>query len=943
VTVPLYPEPCVAIDLETTGLQPGSDQIIEIGAVLFRGEDVLGTYHQMVDPGRSLPQFITLLTGIKPDDLKGAPLFEAVAPALTEFIGDRPIVGQNVSFDLTFLANKGVRPPGPVFDTREMSRLIRPDAADHGLTSLSAAFGVINESPHRALADAETTMKVFQALWERLGDVEAETLAMARSLALRAGASWPLGRLVETAARLRDVAPGTSSDVIRALLKRLGPPAPARSPIRPRLVRERVAPERMAALFAPDGPVAKALDSYEPRPQQATMASRIVEALDDGKRLMVEAPPGTGKSLAYLAPALAFAHANHAPVAVATSTRGLQEQLANKDLPNAMRALGLDYGAVPVAVLKGRGNYLCLSRLAVALERPDLTPDEVGFLARLLVWLESTQRGDIGELSLNEQETVLWSALSASTGEEHATCSFQREGNCFLARSRREAQGAHLVITNHALLLADSAHDGGVLEHVKHLILDEAHNLEDEATDQYGRRVTQREVDDLLGALGATTGRPRLLTNALAQASAAGAPARVEEMARQGEAVAGSAAASLQRARALFSLLNRMFGRQKGDSGDNGESRVRLTRAVRQRQEWRPVSTAWEDLDAALSETGRALGKLHDLVEDVTSPDVAHALEDLNKRVGELRSKLELVVTPSGEGGIAWVDVQTDNRHGMTLQWAPLSVAPLLQSGLFHERESIVLTSATLTTAGSFAYLKRRLGLDDAEELLLDSPFDYANAAAVFAPRDMPGPDASGYGRAVEQTVAQLAMIADGGVLVLFTAYSALRQAYNYLKNALQERGITVLGQGTDGPPARLAEMMRTQPHTVVLGAASFWEGVDLAGDALKVLIIARLPFAVPNDPIVAARSETYVDAFNEFTLPVSLLRFRQGVGRLIRSSKDQGAIVLLDSRVVTRAYGAVFLQALPTGAYASPSLSDLPTEVANWLHGGMRPASRSK
>lgn len=933
-STPPFPETCVAIDLETTGLRSESDEIIEIGAVLYRGTEVLGTYHQMVDPGRQIPTFISLLTGIQQEEVDGAPSFKEIAPALTEFIGDHAIVGQSVSFDLAFLAAQDIRPTGPVYDTRDLSRLVRPDATDHGLAALATTFDVVNESPHRALADAETTMKVFQALWQRLYALEPETLAMARSLALRGTEDWGLGRLIQEAARLRDVAPGTSADVIRALLKRIGPPATPAAPLRPRLMREAAEPDAIGALFSEDGPAAHALETYEPRPQQATMAARILQAFDQGETLLIEAPPGTGKSLAYLVPALAFAHANQAPVVVATSTRGLQEQLATKDLPTAFQILGLDTSEVPVAVLKGRGNYLCLSRLIAALDRTDLPVGDIPFFIRLLVWLETTQRGDIGELSLGEQENARWSALSASAGDDHASCIFQREGTCFLARSRREAQAAHIVITNHALLLADSAREGGVLSHVKHMVLDEAHHLENEATEQYRRNVTQREIDDLLETLGAGTGRPRLVPTAVAQAAATGATARSQEIDRLGETTAQAAETASQRSRNFFPLLANLASRQRTNSSDN-ESRLRLTPIVREQKEWHDANTAWEEINTSFGELARSLGQLRDAVVDVTEASILYALDEQLWRLNDARNRMELVMSETSSDDVAWLGKSSEGRgSGIGLHWAPLSVTNLLESGLFHDRESVVLTSATLATEGSFSYIKRRLGLESAGELSLDSPFDMHTAAAIFTPSDIPAPNANGYARAVEQIIAQVTEVADGGVLVLFTSHSALRQAYSHVKSILQPRGITVMAQGIDGPPARLAEMMRREPRSVILGAATFWEGVDLSGNALRVLIIPRLPFSVPSDPIVAARSETYDEPFAEYTLPVSLLRFRQGLGRLIRSGQDQGAIILLDSRVLTRGYGASYLEALPSETFSTPTLADLPQKVREWLDG---------
>ena len=927
------PRTCVSIDLETTGLQSETDEIVEIGAVLFRGEQVLDTFHVLVNPGKPIPRFVSLLTGIADADVKDAQPFAEIAVPLREFLADHAVVGQNVSFDIGFLATKGIHPVGPVFDTRNLSRMLRPDVADHGLAALVSAFEIVNESPHRALADAEATRRVFLALWDQMCGLQRETLAAARSLFDRVGQGWPEGMLFDDVAKLRALPPSINNRAVSAAIDRLKALDVQRdAPRASRPIEAARSADMVGAMFAPGGAVAATLEGYEPRGQQRKMATTVARALSGGGTFLIEAPPGTGKTLAYLIPALEFARASQHPVVIATSTRGLQEQLANKDLPVALRALGVDAQELSVAVLKGRGNYLCLSRLAASTDRVDLSAEEAAFFTRILVWLESTERGDSGELSLSEPETVIWRSLSAGGDDEHGACAFQRQGVCFPARARGDAQAASLVITNHALVLADSARDMGVLAHVKHLVIDEAHHIEREATDQFGRRVTRRDLDDVVASLGGRDGQPRFMPTVLAQATLAN-PQSVRQIRDQGEAIGRIAQGLPQQSRDLFGRLTAMVSKQ-AEATDFPTSTLRVTAAVRKGDQWGFVHDVWAELDAGLSEMIRAIGSLRSMIADAIRPYELRVIDDLSRRTTEVRIVLGLTISEPGSGGIVWVSGSPDSRSGVALDWAPLTTAPLLQASLFGDKETVVLTSGTLATGGDFRHVRTRLGVESAEELLLDSPFDVGSASAVFVPDDMPSPDSSSYRRAVEQCIAQLASMAEGGVLVLFTSYSALRQAYSFLRPALESQGVTVLGQGIDGPPARLADIQRRTPRSVILGASTFWEGVDLAGGALEILVIPRLPFAVPSDPIVAARSETYSDPFSEFTVPESLLRFRQGIGRLIRSGRDQGAIVLLDSRILTRSYGAKFIHALPSGTLNTPSLAHLPEAVINWLYG---------
>ncbi len=922
----------VAIDLETTGLQSEADEIIEIGAVRFNEDGILGTFDRLVSPGRKLSQFISLLTGIKDSDLENAPPFDEIAADLREFISDHAIVGQNVTFDLGFLAAKGIRPSGTVFDTRTLSRTLRPDFPDHGLASLAAAFGVENDSPHRAFSDADTTRRVFLSLLESMRELKPETLAAASAMVLSAAGTWADGQLFVDEAARRELPQGTGEQAIAAAVRRTDEDLARES--RGRAAQhslEPLGPDQVGTLFENGGAVEQTLEGYEPRPQQTKMATAIAETMANGGTLLLEAPPGTGKSLAYLVPGLAFGAANDTSVVVSTSTRGLQEQLATKDVPIALQILGMESSGSRVALLKGRGNYVCLSRLGQELRRPNMDADYAAFLTRVLVWLETTVRGDIGELRLSEAETAYWPIISAGGDEEHAGCDFQRQGVCYVARARKAAQDAILVITNHSLLLADGAREGTVLGHAKHLVLDEAHHLEREATAQFGRDVTKRETDDLLAALGAREGRPRLVPSAMGEAASTGASARSAEIATRGDTVGEAARAASERLQVLFGLAGPYVTRESGRP--DGESVLRVTAATRGSAEWTPLLEAWGEVKTALAALARTFSTLIDTLDGAVQPYTFRTADDLSRRLAEIQNTLELVMDDPPSDGIAWMTTSTDSRNTAGMHWAPLNTGSLLKAGLFDGRDSIVLTSGTLATGENFQHVRTRLGIESAEELRLDSPFDHASAVSSFIPTDVPPPDAPSYQRAVEQSIAQIASVSDGGVLVLFTSYRALRQAYNYLKSELATQEISVLGQGIDGAPARLIEIQRANPKTVLLGAATFWEGVDLAGDALKVLVIPRLPFAVPTDPIVVARGETYEDPFGEFTLPESLLRFRQGLGRLIRSGKDNGAIVVLDARLLTRRYGETYIQALPGTNVSMPTLAGLSDAVADWLY----------
>ena len=929
----LFPLTFVSLDLETTGLNAESDRIIEVGAVKVEQGRIVDSFQRLVNPGHALPDFVSILTGITDADLVGAPPFTDIADELATFIDDLPMVGQNYQFDLGFLNVNGVKPSGPVFDTLDLSRILRPSAANHSLGWLIEEMGIVNDSPHRALADAEATAQVFLAFWDMILALDPATLAMIRSLSDRAPGDWRAGPVFQLAARQQEIASDGPERVIQRLTERLGKPSVESETRQRKLLTTQDGTAAIGVAFESEGGLAQALgDSYEPRTQQLEMAQAVLSAQEADQTLLLEAPPGTGKSLGYLTPAIWRAEAAEEQVVVATSTRGLQEQLASKDVPIALRALGLTPDEVRVAVLKGRGNYLCLSRLLSRLGSLEVTPGEAAFFARLMVWLESTESGDLGELPMGEQEAARWSTLSAGSEEGHGNCAYEHEGLCFIGRARRAAQAAHLVITNHALLLADSSSGGNVLGEIPHVILDEAHNLEREATDHYSRSVSHSEVNEFLNSLGADSedGRPRIITAALG--SSVGTVAQAMDAA--GVEVATAARSAAARAGQFFSAVGAITAGSRSDRGS--DSQIRLIQRVRETDEWREAANTWQDLDATLASVADLVdSRLRSALQTQQgwqSPPTD--VDDVVRRIADVRARLMNVMRDANpDDDITWLETPRDQRGSLSLHWAPMSVASHLATGPFADRKSIVLSSATLTTDDSFGFITDRLGLEETETLQVRLTLGPEDAAAAMVPADVPDPNNNAYGKAVQQAIVDVAAATGGGVLALFTSHASLRQTYTKVSSVLRERDINVLGQGIDGAPDRLAEIARLRKGIVILGAAAFWEGVDLPGDALKALIVTRLPFDVPSDPIIAARGETYENAFSEFQIPRSLLRFKQGVGRLLRSAKDQGVIIILDSRVLNRAYGAAFIDALPTSNVQTPTLDRLGDEVRNWFN----------
>ena len=927
-------ERCVALDLETTGLSPDTDEIIEVGAVRFQDDRILDVFHTRVNPYRPLPRFITELTGLTQADVDSAPPFSAIAPGLEEFIGKSPIVGQNVDFDLGFLAKKGLTVSGPVYDTREMASVFLPRLREYSLAYLVATLGLEHANPHRALDDAEVTARVFHALTERALELDPGLLSeLAR---LYARARGRLATLMQWLEQVRSRAPGPATAAVgplgldsAALAARLETSAEAASAIE----RHPLTDEAVESFFREGGPLSQVLDSYRQRPQQPEMALAVAQALRNKTHLIVEGGTGVGKSLAYLLPAMLFALEKGERVVVSSNTINLQEQLMDKDLPTLAKALrqeSPDFEGIRFALLKGRDNYLCLRRWRQMVREEGVTADEARIAAKVMVWLQDTASGDRGEMGLSGRDMPVWSRMSSADAIE---CPPRSREACFLRNARERAEDAHVVVVNHALLMRDLAEGGGIIPTYDHLIIDEAHHLEEEATSQFGARLSQGDFDSWMERLEGSRGVYGETRTFMRQLLATPMAGVLEPLVDEGEAMLPVAR---QRVGELWKQLIGFLAGHHED-GDSRNLLLRVTRSTRAQPGWSDLEVAWESADAALTQVSRNLDRI---LQALGSQDddslagyealVAETTVCLNL-AGGIQSQLKSFVASPEDDRIYWM-AQEGRSGELALQAAPLSVGDLLADSLFAQKSAVVLTSATLTTRGSFAYLRERLGLEDAEELLVDSPFDYQRAVLLCLPSDMPDPGTRGYQAAVQQAMMEIARAAGGRTLGLFTSHAALQATRSGIRSELEGAGIRTLAQGVDGTPRSLMDAFLHNPESVLLGTASFWEGVDISGGALKALVVARLPFNVPTDPVFAARSEMFEDAFNQYAVPQAVLRFRQGFGRLIRGEEDRGVVVVLDSRVRSRPYGRAFQESLPNCTVRQPTLRELPQEIAKWI-----------
>ncbi|NLE75905.1 MAG: DEAD/DEAH box helicase family protein [Chloroflexi bacterium] len=942
----------VALDLETTGLDPERDAIIEIGAVRFRGEQVFETFSTFINPGgRPIPQRVKQLTGISDADVANAPSLRDVRQALVRFVGTNALVGHNVGFDLAFLRRHGLFTRQDSLDTFELSGILLPHAARYSLERLAQELEIEASMHHRALADAETSRSLFLALEERARQLPAALLD--ELLQASQGVDWPAREVLLEAkqeqARYAFVGGIGQQLMEKGLLNAEGmanqlfygaAEDDEQPPLDPSPTVQPVDVEAMARLLGPDGLFAQAFPGYEHRAEQVAMLRRVGRALNEGEHLLVEAGTGTGKSVAYLLPAMHFALTNRERVVISTNTINLQDQLYSKDIPDLQRLLGLEVRSV---LLKGRSHYLCLRKLAAFRRKRAWAVEELRLLAKVLVWLPTTVTGDRAELFLpTPQEGALWARI-ASDGESCAgdRCPYARDGRCFFRRARRKAEQAHLIVVNHALLLSDVAVENRVLPEYRHVIIDEAHHLEDSATSQLGYRLQGRDlrnwVQDALG-LGDRPETGSLLGEVWAVCRGR-LPRDQEPGLRQlTDDLRSRGVDFLQELEEFFEAVTEFAQGQGDGKASQYDQRIRLAGAARSQPVWSRVEMAWDNTAAHLHTLGRGLEQLSaslDGLERRDSEEVNDLLLNLasfRRGVQEWSEQMDAVVANPPPDQISWVQVRAA-AGDISLHAAPLHVGPLVEQHFFDAKRSVVMTSATLQTSGSFDFMRERLSAGAADELAVGSPFDYERSTLLYIPTDVAEPNTPGYQQAVNQAVLAVAQAAKGRTLVLFTSFSQLNATASAIGRALAQEGITILQQGDGGSRSQLLETFRAgESASVLMGTRSFWEGVDVVGEALSCLVIVRLPFAVPTEPVFAARAEGFDDPFNDYMVPDAILKLRQGFGRLIRSRSDRGVVVILDRRVLTKKYGGEFLASLPACRTAQGTLGQLGPATERWL-----------
>lgn len=627
--------------------------------------------------------------------------------------------------------------------------------------------------------------------------------------------------------------------------------------------------DELNQILGPGGAVAANHPYYEHRPGQIQMAQAVADAMEQNQHLCVEAGTGTGKTLAYLLPVI-FSNKR---VIISTATKNLQEQLFFRDLPFLEKALGRK---LSVCYMKGRSNYLCWNKLEdIEGEAYLFSPHDPEYLRLIKKWAQKTSTGDRAELTELPDDLLLWHRLDA----RRETCSGQKCRNfdaCFVTRVRQQALESDIIIVNHHLFFADLALRQGdfasVLPDYSILVFDEAHELEDVATQYFGVSISNYRVEELV----------RDTDRALLETGAASA-----YIAEQLEKLA-------ERSKEFFTQFQNKEGRFVLQPLGSG---LGVRRGLNGTDRF---SDSYRGLRMQLSVLRNAL-------ENVTVQ--SDAIEALARRCLEMEDELGTIMESESSEHVFWCEIR---GRGVFLWASPINISSILRKRLFSSVDSAILTSATLSTGGNFLFVKSRLGLDQAQELIVPSHFDFAGQAIFYVPRNIPEPREEGWVRHACKELEMLLGASNGRAFILFTSYSQMEQVYQSLKNHLR---FPMLIQG-EKSKSGLLESFRNTPKAVLFATSSFWQGVDVQGEQLSCVVIDKLPFSVPSDPVVAARiaqiNGSGGNAFYDYQIPTATILLKQGMGRLIRSKTDRGILALLDKRILTKSYGRMFLKSLP-------------------------------
>ena len=936
----LLEEDIVVLDTETTGLSFKNCELIQIAAARISGREVVERYETFVHPGRPIPPEITRLTGIKDIDVINAPSPRDAVAALAEFVGGMPVLAHNATFDRTFIeaVPGGHEVSDTWIDTLALSRIALPRLTTHRLADMAQAFGVAPVT-HRASDDVDALIGMWRVILCGLADLPAGLLGHLAEM--QPDVEWSYRPVLAHLATEQ----GNETFSLKAVRKALV----GESPFRPREdAAERggslVAPDQATidAAFAPGGTVAQMYDTYEGRPEQRLMAREVAEALQTSTHRAIEAGTGVGKSVAYLLPEVLFAQANNVTVGVATKTNALTDQLITHELPALSRALP---GGLTFSSLKGYDHYPCLRRLErssvnelpLSLAESDgrsdaaVAQDMLTALAVTYAFACQSVEGDLDALGIRWRSVPRPMLTTTSSECLRNRCPFF-PNECMLHSARRRAAAADVVVTNHSLLLRNVAAEGKILPPIRHWVVDEAHAFEAEARHQWAVEVSGVEARQGFEVLGGT--RSGALHTAMVQSARLEGSTLVQRLLTKCAAAAARAQVSTGD---LFATLHDL-GRVAGPSGGYDAQTMWIDAEVRDTPEWAALAEAAHAAVERLDELAKDVRETAEALADAGAAPVGADVLEAGRFAAELRDGIRLIASGEDETYVYSAQLSRRKRDigSEKLLAEKVDIGADLGRIWLPEMKSVIFSSATIAVGESFEHFEHAVGLDQLppekhRALRLDSSFDFDGHMGVVVCRDLPQPNDPRYLDALEDLLFDVHVAMGGSVLTLFTNRREMERAYDGLRPRLAAVGLDLACQERGSSPRRLRQRFLEEQNLSLLALKSFWEGFDAAGDTLRCVVIPKLPFASPRDPLVRERELREDRSWWRHSLPEAIISVKQAAGRLIRTSSDAGVLVLADSRLVSKRYGRQFVNSLPSKSVSTLEASNVRRYIEMW------------
>lgn len=921
----------IVVDLETTGHSVETDHIIEIGVVIIENGQISESYSTFIHPKQSIPPFITSLTGITDEDVRDAPSFEDVAPKIVDLFSHGYFVAHNVAFDLRFLNTKLEavqlkKLTNPVIDTVELARILFPQAPSFQLEQLAEYLGIHHDEAHRALADAHMTAEMLLQMRYKLYTLPYETihhLINLETVLISDLHIWLEQRKKELAFSIAEPA----DDIVsyRGLAFKHRPFKDEREE-----VLKLPFMDYLDHIYEANGTMEQYIPNYEKRSGQRHMSEMIFDAFQMHHHALIEAETGTGKSLAYLIPAIYEALQKKQRIVISTHTTQLQSQLLEEEIPLLRKLIPSPF---TVALLKGKQHYLSLENFAreLSLNKQD-NYDVALTKAIILIWLTETETGDIDEIQLPPSGYYFFHNVSTEAeGPVHPSSPWFRYS--YYQKARQKAQKAHILITNHALLCTDMFNDYSLLPSYERVIIDEAHHFEHIASHHYGYKLDYVSMLYVINQIGQSTNQGFIMNMITRH------PSLIDSfsMATWDELHEEATYELDELFRMLFQYVMSRQTKQSSLS-DTGRIQHRLDEDRKHEKEWTVILEMATRLTFYLRDLIHLLSSCQQQLDDENDQNQAtHHMESLQGFIDDLE---HFFLCENSSTHVKWIEIDAYGaKNSVYLYSEPAYIADRLAEDFFTNKQSVILTSATLTMRNSFSFMQDRLGISSIRLMTeqIASPFEYDKQAKLLIPNDFPNIHSDDFIYSTCEAILSLANITDGRMLVLFTSYDMLKKSYNLLQETMDADEYVLIAQGiSSGSRSRLKKNFQKFEKSILLGTSSFWEGIDIPGKDLSCLMIVRLPFQRPNHPVFEAKAqflkEQGKNPFFELSLPQAVIRFKQGFGRLIRSTRDRGIVFVCDARIKKAKYGTFFLDSIPEVPILYGSTYELLDEAKRWF-----------